>query len=152
MSGPTRGTELLARLPQREPFRFVDEVLEVDDEHVVAAYTWRPDAEFYRGHFPGNPVTPGVLLLECMAQAGLGVLGLHLLSAPDEEEDCEKWLGLFAAARVDFRGIVQPGERVLVHAEKVFFRMRTLRCKVEMRREDGTPVASGVLTGSFVQR
>ena len=46
---------LLDRMPQQEPFRFIDEILSVDPDSIEASYTWREDAEFYRGHFPGNP-------------------------------------------------------------------------------------------------
>jgi len=73
--------ELLARIPQQPPFRFIDEIVSVDAERIEARYRWRPEAEFYKGHFPGNPVTPGVLLIESMAQAGLVALGLYLLLA-----------------------------------------------------------------------
>ena len=61
MAAEITGATLLELLPQQEPFRFVDEIVEVDEEHIVARYTFRPDADFYRGHFPGNPITPGVL-------------------------------------------------------------------------------------------
>ena len=61
--------EVLAALPQQEPFRFVDEILEIDEEHIVGSYRFRPEADFYRGHFPGNPVTPGVILIESMEAA-----------------------------------------------------------------------------------
>ena len=81
--------ELLELLPQREPFRFVDEILEVDDEHIVARYRWREDADFYRGHFPGNPVTPGVLLVESMAQAGVVALGLYVLAKESGLEEAD---------------------------------------------------------------
>jgi len=66
--------EVLALVPQQEPFRFIDEITELDEEHIVANYTFRPDADFYRGHFPGNPITPGVILTETMAQAGVVAL------------------------------------------------------------------------------
>ena len=59
--------EVFARLPQQEPFRFLDEIVHVDGDSIVARYRWREDSEFYRGHFPGNPITPGVLLVESMA-------------------------------------------------------------------------------------
>ncbi len=58
MGEPLTPAEVLALVPQQEPFRFVDEIVEVDDEHIVARYTFRPEADFYRGHFPGNPITP----------------------------------------------------------------------------------------------
>ncbi len=60
--------EILALVPQQEPFRFIDEIVSIDEEKIVGAYRFREDAFFYRGHFPGNPITPGVILIETMAQ------------------------------------------------------------------------------------
>ena len=151
MSAGLSPAELLARLPQQEPFRFVDEILEIDDDHVVAAYTWRADADYYRGHFPGNPVTPGVLLIESMAQAAVVALGLYLLEKEDPEES-RKLVTLFTDVNVEFSGVVRPGERVLIHGRKLFFRRRKLRSESEMRLEDGTLVCSGTLSGMGVVR
>jgi 3-hydroxyacyl-[acyl-carrier-protein] dehydratase len=50
--------ELLARIPQQPPFRFIDEIVSVDDEGIEARYRWRPESDFYRGHFPGNRSRP----------------------------------------------------------------------------------------------
>ena len=74
--------EVLELLPQQEPFRFVDEILEVDEDHIVAQYRFRPDADFYRGHFPGDPITPGVILLESLAQVGVVALGIYIYAPP----------------------------------------------------------------------
>ena len=82
--------EVLARVPQQEPFRFIDEISELDDEHIVANYRFREDADFYRGHFPGNPITPGVILVETMAQAGVVALGLYLCALERSVEELEK--------------------------------------------------------------
>ena len=60
--------QILELIPQKEPFRFVDEILEVNELKIVGAYTFHKTANFYEGHFPGNPVTPGVILLEAMCQ------------------------------------------------------------------------------------
>ena len=73
-----RPDEVLELLPQQEPFRFVDEILEVDENHIVARYRFRADADFYRGHFPGDPITPGVILLESLAQVGVVALGIYI--------------------------------------------------------------------------
>jgi 3-hydroxyacyl-[acyl-carrier-protein] dehydratase len=151
MSAGLSGQEVLARLPQREPFRFVDEIVEIDEEHVVAAYTWRADADFYRGHFPGNPVTPGVLLIEAMAQAAVVALGIYLLDKESPEE-AQKLVTLFTDANVEFSGVVRPGQRVLIRGRKLFFRRRKLRSEVEMHLEDGTLVCSGTLSGMGVLR
>jgi len=99
MSAGLSPNEVLARLPQQEPFRFVDEILEIDDEHVLAAYRWRPEADFYRGHFPGNPVTPGVLLVESMAQASVVALGIYLLEK-ELADEAGKLVTLFTDANV----------------------------------------------------
>ena len=53
--------QILALLPQQRPFRYVDEILEVDEQRIVGRYTFREDEWFYAGHFPGRPVTPGVI-------------------------------------------------------------------------------------------
>jgi len=141
--------DVLSALPQRPPFRFVDEILELDDEHIVAAYRFPEDADYYRGHFPGNPITPGVLLLETMAQAGVVALGIYLLARQAAPDDA-RMLTLFTDATVEFTGIVRPGERVLIRGRKVLFRRRMLRSAVELALEDGRVVCSGTLSGMGV--
>lgn len=150
MSSVTDREQLLAQVPQQEPFRFVDEILSVDDAGIEAAYTWRADADFYRGHFPGNPVTPGVLLVESMAQAAVVAHGIYLVTR--EGGDPEKLITFFTDAQVDFSGTVEPGARVQITGKKVFWRRRKLRSQVEMRLEDGSVVCSGVLSGMGVPR
>ena len=91
---------------------------------------------------PGNPVTPGVLLLESMAQAGVVALGIYLLAQEPPPEEAEQLVTLFTDANVEFTGMVPPGERVTDRGRKVFFRRRKLRSEVEMRLEDGTLVCA----------
>ena len=150
MSG-TRLTpkQVLDLVPQQDPFRFIDEITELDDDHIVGVYRFRPDADFYRGHFPGNPVTPGVILIESMAQVGIVALGIYLL-ALEREADTTKIMTLFTDMDVEFSGIVNPGDRVTITAEKVFFRRRKLRSKAEMKLDDGTVVCSGTVSGMGV--
>ena len=138
--------QVLPLIPQQEPFRFVDEITELGGERVAGTYRWRPEADFYRGHFPGNPVTPGVLLVECMAQCTVVPLAIYLFHR-DFEEDAEKFQTLFTDAAIDFGGIVRPGDRVRTEAKLVFWRRRKLKVEAEMRRADGTLVCSGTLAG-----
>jgi 3-hydroxyacyl-[acyl-carrier-protein] dehydratase len=141
---------LLDQLPQQEPFRFVDEILSVDDAGIEAEYTWRADADFYRGHFPGNPVTPGVLLIESMAQAAVVAHGIHLVTQAGG--DPGKLITFFTDAQVDFSGTVLPGNRVRITGKKIFWRRNKLRSEAEMRLDDGTLVCAGVLSGMGVPR
>ena len=144
--------EVLAAIPQQEPFRFIDEILELDEDHIVSRYRFRSESDFYRGHFPGNPVTPGVILIESMAQAGIVALGIYLVSCEEGGYDPEKMMTLFTDASVDFGGIVKPGDRVTVECRKVFWRRRKLRAEAEMKLDDGTVVCSGNVSGMGVAR
>jgi len=144
--------EVLARLPQQEPFRFVDEILEIDADHVVATNTFRADADFYRGHFPGNPVTPGVLLIEAMAQAGVVAQGIWLVTRDGGPEAAEKLVTVFTDANVEFSGLVPPGATVRIEGHKEFFRRNKLRARVQMTLADGKVVCSGTLSGMGVPR
>ena len=139
-------SQVLPLIPQQEPFRFVDEITQLGDERVAGVYRWRPEADFYRGHFPGNPVTPGVLLVECMAQCTVVPLAIYLFHR-DFEEDAEKFQTLFTDASIDFGGIVRPGDCVRTEATLVFWRRKKLKVQAEMRRDDGTLVCSGALAG-----
>jgi 3-hydroxyacyl-[acyl-carrier-protein] dehydratase len=144
------GPGILALLPQQDPFRFVDEILEVDDEHIVSRYTFREDAFFYRGHFPGNPITPGVILIESMAQTGVVALGIYLVTRERGAEDVRKVLTVFTDCTAEFSGVVRPGDTVTIRAKKVFFRRMKLRAEVEMRLAGGTLVATATVAGMGV--
>jgi 3-hydroxyacyl-[acyl-carrier-protein] dehydratase len=142
-------TDVLPLIPQQEPFRFVDEIVELGAERVVGVYRWRPEADFYRGHFPGNPVTPGVLLVECMAQCTIVPLAIYYFHR-DHEAEAEKFQTLFTDATVEFSGLVRPGDSVRTEARLVFYRRRKVRVRAEMKRSDGTLVCSGELAGMGV--
>lgn len=144
--------QLLKLLPQQEPFRFVDEILEVSEDHIVAHYRFRPDADFYRGHFPGDPVTPGVLLLESFAQIGVVALGIYIIALEYGIEGVKKRVALFCDADVDFTGVVKPGDRVTTSAKTVFFRRDKLRSEATMTLDDGTVVLSGTISGVGMER
>jgi 3-hydroxyacyl-[acyl-carrier-protein] dehydratase len=144
--------EALARVPQQEPFRFVDALLELSAERAVGRYRWRPEADFYRGHFPGNPVTPGVLLIESMAQCGVVPIALFRFHQELDESEAEKFQTLFTDAQVDFGGVVRPGDVVTTESRVLFYRRRKLKVEATMTGADGRVVCSGQLAGMGVPR
>src|ERR1700749_4101819 len=76
---------ILNYLPYKSSFLFVDNILSLDDDGVIGECTLKPDAFFYEDHFVNNPVTPGVIITEIMAQIGLVVLGIHLILTANRE-------------------------------------------------------------------
>jgi 3-hydroxyacyl-[acyl-carrier-protein] dehydratase len=100
--------DLIALLPHRPPFRFVDAVDDcVAGERVVARYTVTGDEPFLAGHFPGNPILPGVIQLEALAQAG----GIALLA----DSRYAGKLPLFGGVEeVRFRRVVRPGDTLVL--------------------------------------
>lgn len=71
--------EILERLPYTKPFLFVDELISVDENGATGTFIFNENLDFYKGHFKDNPITPGVILTECMAQIGLVCLGIYLM-------------------------------------------------------------------------
>lgn len=144
--------EVLRAVPQQRPFRFIDEILELDDGHIIGAYRFREDEYFYQGHFPGQPITPGVILIETMAQTGVVAFGLYLLMQQNMfAEQAGGLVTLFTIVEeVEFTGIVNPGERIIIRGEKIYFRRGNLKSKVSIQRENGEMVCSGILAGMGV--
>lgn len=139
---------VLQRVPQQPPFRFIDRIVEMSTEHIISEYRFKQDEYYYKGHFPDDPMTPGVIMLECMAQAGLVALGVYIVSL---ERPGVTLRSLFSDCAIDFLDVVKPGTLVTVKGQKVFWRRNKLKCQVEMRREDGVLVAHGTVSGMGVE-
>ncbi len=103
-------TPTVTAIPDREPFLFVDHIREVSSDRIVTSKYVDPHAEFFRGHFPGQPVLPGVLLCECCFQAG-ALLMAHRAGSL-EGPRAIPFLTRIQDAR--FKRVVQPGETVVV--------------------------------------
>lgn len=138
--------QIMERLPHRYPFLLVDRVLELDPgRRILALKGVTFNEEFFQGHFPGQPVMPGVLILEAMAQAG-GILIL-----PPDGSAAGKAFYLVAVDHAKFRRTVVPGDRLTIELNVI--RARGNFSKLAGRVEvDGQLVAEAELTLAGVDR
>jgi len=98
-------------LPHKFPFLFVDKVIELSDNHVVGIKNVTFNEHFFQGHFPGNPVMPGVLQIEALAQTG-GILAMN--NIPDPENYDTYFLKM---DKVKFKHVVRPGDTLILKME-----------------------------------
>ena len=103
--------EIQKILPHRYPMLLVDRILDVSDDRIVGLKNVSLNEPFFQGHFPGNPIMPGVLIVEAMAQCG-GVLALRAI------EDRERKVVLFTSIdNCRFRVQVTPGDQLRLELE-----------------------------------
>lgn len=103
-------------LPHREPFLFIDEVVEIELGKKIHCIKRNSSSEdYFRGHFPGNPVMPGVLILEALAQAS-GILGFKTMDKIPEEGSIYVFAGVDKAR---FRKRVGPEDAIDLYSEVV---------------------------------
>jgi 3-hydroxyacyl-[acyl-carrier-protein] dehydratase len=135
--------EIEAAIPHRPPMLLVDEVVERTENRIVARKTFREDEFFFQGHYPGQPIVPGVILCEASMQAGAILLSQHM---PADGS------GVPVATRlnnVKFRRVTRPGETIEMEVELVermadaFFMNAKVTCegKVAVRFEFACTIA-----------
>ncbi len=131
-------------IPHRDPFLFVDEIVELEPG-VRAHGTWTitGDEWFLQGHFPANPIVPGVIMVEAAAQ----VAAVCALTHPDHQGK----FGVFAGIDdVRFRRIVRPGDLLdmVIVVDRLRGRIGRVRATVTV---DGEPAVEGVLTFGLLE-
>jgi beta-hydroxyacyl-ACP dehydratase FabZ len=102
--------EIQASLPHRFPFLLVDRVLELTDEKIVALKNVTANEPHFQGHFPGNPIMPGVLIVEALAQAG-GLLAFYVLGKGGVDTK-KKLIFFMGIDKAKFRKPVVPGDQL----------------------------------------
>ena len=135
--------EILATIPHRYPFLLIDRIVELQrGTSAVGIKNVSVNEGFFQGHFPGNPIMPGVLIIEALAQVG----AVAALSAPEHRGK----LGLFAGIDgVRFRRQVRPGDQLRL--EVSLDRLRRGVGRAAARASvDGTTAAEGTLTFAIV--
>lgn len=133
-------------LPHRYPFQLVDKIFHLDDNSVAGVKNVTMNEPFFQGHFPGNPVMPGVLQIEAMAQTG-GILVLS--TVPDPENYWTYFLGIENAR---FRKMVLPGDTLIFKCELLAPIKRGIAKMQGRAYVGGTLVCEGVMTASIVRK
>ncbi|HKV53384.1 MAG TPA: 3-hydroxyacyl-ACP dehydratase FabZ [Candidatus Binataceae bacterium] len=134
---------LIRLLPHRYPFLLVDRVLEVDDERAVTLKNVTVNEPFFTGHFPEQPIMPGVLILEALAQSG-AVLALSKIGGRR---------GLFMLTGLDkvrFRRRVQPGDQLRMEVRIIKHHHPLWKMRAEAR-VDGELAAEAELSAMEVE-
>jgi 3-hydroxyacyl-[acyl-carrier-protein] dehydratase len=99
---------IVQAIPHRDPFLLIDEIVEESENHIVCRKTFRGDEYWYPGHYPGFPLTPGVLLCESAMQAGAVLLSRIVADNPD-------FLPVVSRInKVKFKAMVRPGDTVML--------------------------------------
>lgn len=135
--------EIMEVLPHRYPFQMVDRIIEMDTEagRVTGIKNVTNNESYFQGHFPGNPVMPGVLQMEAMAQ----VAGVMLNSRQGNQGKTAYFMSM---NNVKFRRMVRPGDqlRIEVEAVRMRSRMATVACKAYVGED---LVSEGELTFGY---
>jgi 3-hydroxyacyl-[acyl-carrier-protein] dehydratase len=135
---PLDSRQIAALLPHRYPFLLVDRVIGYEDgKRLTAIKNVTVNEPFFNGHFPGNPVMPGVLILEALAQAS----GLLVQLAARDQPDVRPLYYLVKVDKARFSRIVRPGDQLVLEVERkrTMLKMGQFVCRALV---DGAEVAS----------
>mgnify|MGYP000687007159 CR=1 FL=1 len=145
-----KSQDIIDVLPYSAPFLFVDSISTVSNEGITGQYTFKKDAYFYKGHFKNNPITPGVILTECMAQIGVVCLGIYLLKDSLSEKELPQIA--LTSSTIDYFLPVLPEETVTVVSEKQVFRFNKLKCNVKLFNTKNELVCRGQISGMLTTK
>ncbi|NJN41228.1 MAG: bifunctional UDP-3-O-[3-hydroxymyristoyl] N-acetylglucosamine deacetylase/3-hydroxyacyl-ACP dehydratase [Flammeovirgaceae bacterium] len=138
--------QIASILPHRYPFLLIDKIIYLDNESVAGVKNVTMNEPFFQGHFPGNPVMPGVLQIEAMAQIG-GILVLN--TVPDPENYWTYFLGI---EEIRFRKMVLPGDTLVIQCDLVAPIKRGIAKMYGRAYVGNSLVCEGTMTASIVRK
>jgi 3-hydroxyacyl-[acyl-carrier-protein] dehydratase len=125
-------------IPHRPPFLFVDEIVATSTDSLTAKRTWRAEEDFYKGHYPGAPITPGVLLCEAVFQTAACYMALKARAAGAKPGEGVPLIAKISDVR--FRTPVYPGDGIVIEVKEKEALGGFTMMTGTMKKADGTRV------------
>lgn len=125
-------------IPHRPPFLFVDDIVSETPDGLVARRTWRAEEDFYKGHYPNAPITPGVLLCEAVFQTGALFMAKQALASGAKPGEGVPLLAKISDVR--FRNPIYPGDTILIEVKKKEVMGGFTMMNGSIKKADGTRV------------
>lgn len=133
-------TPVTTLIPHRPPFLFVDEIVSETPDSLTATRTWRAEEDFYKGHYPNAPITPGVLLCEAVFQTGALFMARQAQSAGAAPGAGVPLLSKISDVR--FRTPIYPGDTIVIEVKKKEVIAGFTMMSGNVKKADGTRVLS----------
>jgi 3-hydroxyacyl-[acyl-carrier-protein] dehydratase len=127
-------------IPHRPPFLFVDEIVSETTDSLTAKRTWRAEEDFYKGHYPNAPITPGVLLCEAVFQTGALYMARQAQAAGAKPGEGVPLMAKISDVR--FRNPVYPGDVIVIEVKKKDMAAGFTMMSGAIKKADGTRVLS----------
>lgn len=146
---------IISKIPHKKPFLFVDNITSVTDTKIEGDYYLDKDLNFYRGHYPNHPITPGVILIEIMAQIGLVAFGIYLVERDNKHGisvNLNHKIPVLSTTDIKFKKVVEPDQRVFVISEKKLFKHNKLICKAKLLNIANEVLAEGTISGFILDK